>query len=73
MAVSARARDAVTAEGLYVSDSVRVSVVMPLYNAEKYVKSALGSALASDLRELEVIVVDDGSRDASAAVVAAHR
>ncbi len=44
---------------------------MPLYNAEKYVKSALGSALASDLRELEVIVVDDGSRDASAAVVAA--
>jgi len=54
-----------------VSDSVRVSVVMPLYNAEKYVKSALGSALASDLRELEVIVVDDGSRDASAAIVAA--
>jgi glycosyltransferase involved in cell wall biosynthesis len=44
---------------------------MPLYNAEKYVQSALGSALASDLRELEVIVVDDGSRDASAAVVAA--
>jgi glycosyltransferase involved in cell wall biosynthesis len=54
-----------------VPDEVRVSVVMPLYNAEKYVKSAIGSALASDLRELEVIVVDDGSRDASAAVVAA--
>lgn len=44
---------------------------MPLYNAEKYVKSALGSALASDLRELEIIVVDDGSRDGSAAAVAA--
>ncbi len=50
---------------------VRVSVVMPLYNAEKYVKSAIESVLASDLRELEVIVVDDGSRDSSAAVVAA--
>jgi glycosyltransferase involved in cell wall biosynthesis len=44
---------------------------MALYNAERYVKSAIGSALASDLRELEVIVVDDGSRDTSAAVVAA--
>jgi glycosyltransferase involved in cell wall biosynthesis len=54
-----------------VSASVRVSVVMALYNAERYVKSAIGSALASDLRELEVIVVDDGSRDTSAAVVAA--
>jgi glycosyltransferase involved in cell wall biosynthesis len=54
-----------------VSDSVRVSVVMALYNAERYVKSAISSALASDLRELEVIVVDDGSRDASAQVVAA--
>lgn len=54
-----------------MSDSVRVSVVMALYNAERYVKSAIASALASDLRALEVIVVDDGSRDASAAVVAA--
>jgi glycosyltransferase involved in cell wall biosynthesis len=54
-----------------VSDSVRVSVVMALYNAESYVRPAIGSALASDLRQLEVIVVDDGSRDASAQVVAA--
>jgi glycosyltransferase involved in cell wall biosynthesis len=54
-----------------VSDSVRVSVVMALYNAESYVRPAIGSALASDLRQLEVIVVDDGSRDASAEVVAA--
>jgi glycosyltransferase involved in cell wall biosynthesis len=54
-----------------VSDSVRVSVVMALYNAERFVKAAIGSALASDLRQLEVIVVDDGSRDASAEVVAA--
>jgi glycosyltransferase involved in cell wall biosynthesis len=53
-----------------VSDSVRVSVVMPVYNAEAYVEMAIRSALASELRELEVIVVDDGSTDKSAAIVA---
>lgn len=47
----------------------RVSVVMPLYNAEKHVEAAIRSALASDVHNLEVIVVDDGSSDASLAVV----
>jgi glycosyltransferase involved in cell wall biosynthesis len=53
-----------------VTDSVRASVIMPLYNAEAYVEMAVRSALASDLRELEVIVVDDGSTDGSAEIVA---
>lgn len=53
-----------------MSDSVRVSVVTPVHNAEAYVELAVRSALASDLRELEVIVVDDGSKDKSAAIVA---
>jgi len=51
-------------------DRVRVSVVMPVYDAEAYVEMAVRSALESDLRELEVIVVDDGSKDRSAAIVA---
>ena len=49
----------------------RVSVVMPVHNAAAYVERAVRSALASDLHELEVIVVDDGSEDESAAIVAA--
>ena len=53
-----------------MSDSVRVSVVTPVHNAEAFVEMAVRSALASDLRELEVIVVDDGSKDKSAAIVA---
>ena len=53
-----------------MTDTVRVSVVMPVYNAEAYVEMAVRSALASDLRELEVIVVDDGSKDSSVAIVA---
>jgi glycosyltransferase involved in cell wall biosynthesis len=56
-----------------VSEPPRVSVVMPLYNAEAFVESALRSALASDLAALEVLVADDGSTDRSAAIVAAIR
>jgi glycosyltransferase involved in cell wall biosynthesis len=44
---------------------------MPVYNAEAYVEASIRSALASDLQELEVIVVDDGSTDQSMAIVAA--
>ena len=43
----------------------RVSVVMPVHNAAAHLAAAIGSALNSDLRALEVIVVDDGSTDAS--------
>jgi len=41
----------------------RVSVVMPLYNGERYVAAAVESALAQRPAPLEVIVVDDGSLD----------
>ncbi len=52
------------------TERVRVSVVMPVYNAQDYVEAAIRSALASELQELEVIVVDDGSTDHSMAIVA---
>ena len=51
------------------ADAARVSVVMPVHNAERHVESALRSVLASDLREIEVIVLDDGSTDRSLAIV----
>jgi glycosyltransferase involved in cell wall biosynthesis len=53
-----------------VSDSVRVSVVIPVHDAEADVETAVRSVLGSDLRELDVIVVGDGSSDKSAAIVA---
>lgn len=40
-----------------------VSVLMTSYNREKYIAQAMESVLASTYRHLELIVVDDGSRD----------
>ena len=48
-----------------------VSVIIPLYNKRPYVERALGSALGQRDVALEVIVVDDGSTDGGADVVAA--
>jgi len=46
-----------------------VSVVMPAYNAERFVGEALDSVLKQSHRRLEVIVVDDGSTDGTGARV----
>ncbi len=46
-----------------------VSIVMPLYNAERTVHAALASVQAQSRPDWELIVADDASRDASAAVV----
>lgn len=47
-----------------------VSVIMPCYNAARYVEEAAASALGQSHRALELIVVDDGSTDGSDAVLA---
>lgn len=46
-----------------------ISVIIPLYNAEKYIGECLDSILAQTFRGFEVIVVDDCSTDSSVAVV----
>ena len=47
------------------SQPMTVSIIVPCYNHERYVTQCLASIDAQDCAELEVIVIDDGSKDAT--------
>lgn len=44
---------------------IKISVIIPIYNMEKYLKECLDSALAQTLQEIELICINDGSSDGS--------
>jgi glycosyltransferase involved in cell wall biosynthesis len=48
-----------------------VSVVIPCYNAAKFIKRTIASVLRNTYRPLEIVVVDDGSKDDSLTVARA--
>jgi glycosyltransferase involved in cell wall biosynthesis len=50
---------------------MRISVLIPCWNAQAYVGDAIRSVLAQDMAPTEIIVVDDGSTDRSAAIAEA--
>ena len=47
----------------------QVSVIMPVYNAEKYLKQAVESVLNQTLTDVELIAIDDGSTDKSFSIL----
>jgi glycosyltransferase involved in cell wall biosynthesis len=49
-----------------------VSVVIPVYNGERFLEAALDSVASQTLPPHEVIVVDDGSTDSTPSILAAH-
>ncbi|MEU1366458.1 CDP-glycerol glycerophosphotransferase family protein [Streptomyces sp. NPDC005803] len=51
----------------------RLSVIVPIYNVERYLPACLDSLAAQTLKDLDVIMVDDGSPDSSAAIAAEYQ
>ncbi len=50
----------------------KVSIIIPVYNVEKYLRQCLDSVVNQTLKEIEIICVDDGSTDSSPAILAEY-
>ncbi|WP_409201100.1 glycosyltransferase [Methanobrevibacter sp. DSM 116169] len=55
--------------GDFISSNVKVSVVVPVYNVEKYLRKSLDSLINQTLKDIEIICVNDGSTDNSLAIL----
>lgn len=51
------------------NDEIAVSVIMPLYNVENYIRESLGSVADQTLSEIEIICINDGSTDGTLSVL----
>ncbi|MBQ3006159.1 MAG: glycosyltransferase family 2 protein [Clostridia bacterium] len=50
----------------------KISVIVPCYNSEKFLKETLDNLLGQTLREIQVIAVNDGSKDSTADIIAEY-
>ena len=44
---------------------MKISIIVPVYNVEKYISKCIKSLLKQTYSDIEIILVDDGSRDSS--------
>jgi glycosyltransferase involved in cell wall biosynthesis len=50
-------------------DNFKVSVIVPVYNAEEYIGNTLDSIINQDFNSFELIIIDDGSTDKSMEII----
>ena len=50
----------------------RISVVLPVFNGEKYIKKAIDSVLSQTMSDFELIIINDGSTDATLNIIRAY-
>ena len=48
----------------------KISVIVPIYNAEKYLERCVKSLIAQTFHDIEILLIDDGSTDASSILCA---
>ena len=51
-----------------VSAPPTISVIVPVYNTEKYLRRCIDSVLAQTYQDFELLLIDDGSKDSSGAI-----
>lgn len=51
------------------NDNVKLSIIIPVFNTEKYIRECLDSILNIKVSSFEVVVIDDGSVDSSASII----
>lgn len=56
----------------YKFDKVLVSVIVPVFNGEKYIEKCLDSIVNQTLKELEIIIINDGSIDNTLAIISTY-
>lgn len=56
-----------------MSEKIKVSVILPVYNVERYLRQCMDSILGQTLKEIEIICIDDGSADGSLEILEEYR
>ena len=50
-------------------NNIKVSIIIPVYNSEKYLRQCLDSVVNQTLKEIEIIIINDGSTDNSLKII----
>jgi len=51
----------------------KISIILPVHNGAKWLNTAIDSVLAQTFKDFEFIIINDGSRDNSEAIILAYK